>query len=117
MYKITKQFNFSASHQLDFLPDGHQCKRLHGHNYIVTIELQSKTLNSYNFVVDYGELKEFKKYIDDTLDHRHLNDVLQVDTTAENLARHLFDWAKKRWSQTSAVIIQETPKTSAEYRP
>jgi len=117
MYKITKQFSFSASHQLDFLPEGHQCKRLHGHNYSVIIELQSSILNSDNFVVDYGELKPLKNYIDQTFDHRHLNDVLQVDTTAENLAKHLFDWAKSRWPQTSAVTIQETPKTSAEYRP
>jgi len=116
MYTITKQFNFSASHQLDFLPDGHQCKRLHGHNYIVEVELQSEVLNRYNFVVDYGELKPLKLYIDKTLDHRHLNDVLNVDTTAENLAKHLFDLAKSRWPQVSAVRVSETPKTWAEYR-
>lgn len=38
-YEITKEFHFSASHQLDYLPEGHQCKRLHGHNYIVKVTL------------------------------------------------------------------------------
>ena len=60
MYRITKEFHFSASHQLSHLPDNHQCARLHGHNYIVIVELASKTLNAEGFVRDYGELKALK---------------------------------------------------------
>jgi 6-pyruvoyltetrahydropterin/6-carboxytetrahydropterin synthase len=116
MYTITKRFDFSASHQLSGLPDGHQCARLHGHNYIVEVELQSDTLNDTGFVVDYGELKPLKEYIDGTLDHRHLNDVLPFQTSAENMARHLYQWSKAIWPQVSAVRVSETPKTWAEYR-
>jgi 6-pyruvoyltetrahydropterin/6-carboxytetrahydropterin synthase len=115
MYTITKRFDFSASHQLSGLPDGHQCARLHGHNYIVEVELQSDTLNDTGFVVDYGELKPLKEYIDGTLDHRHLNDVLPFQTSAENMARHLYQWSKAIWPQVSAVRVSETPKTWAEY--
>lgn len=39
MFRITKEFHFSASHQLTGLPEDHQCARLHGHNYIVEVEL------------------------------------------------------------------------------
>ena len=46
MYRITKEFHFSASHQLSHLPDDHQCARLHGHNYIVVVELASASLNA-----------------------------------------------------------------------
>lgn len=117
-YRITKEFHFSASHQLKGLPDDHQCARLHGHNYIVKVELTSDTLNEYGFVRDYNELVTFKNYIDGTLDHRHLNDVLGHDaTTAENLAKHLFDWCKSRFPEVSAISVSETPKTWAEYRP
>lgn len=117
MYTIAKEFHFSASHQLNGLPLEHQCARLHGHNYIVELILQSETLNEHGFVVDYLELKPFKNFIDDTLDHRHLNEVLDFATTAENLAKYLYDWAKQRWSQVTAVRVSETPKTWAEYRP
>ena len=41
MYTIAKQFTFSASHQLDHLPEDHQCARLHGHNYVVEIVLSA----------------------------------------------------------------------------
>ncbi|HUM68046.1 MAG TPA: 6-carboxytetrahydropterin synthase, partial [Chloroflexota bacterium] len=39
MYTISKQFHFSASHQLNGLPLEHQCARLHGHNYEVELIL------------------------------------------------------------------------------
>lgn len=118
MYRITKEFHFSASHQLFGLPQDHQCARLHGHNYVAVVELASKVLNRHGFVRDYLELAPLKRYIDDTLDHRHLNDVLGDDcVTAEQLAKHLYDWCATRWPETAAVKVSETPKTWAEYRP
>lgn len=118
MYRIAKEFHFSASHRLDHLPHHHQCARLHGHNYIVTVELASASLNADGFIRDYLELAPLKAYIDDEFDHRHLNDVLgDVPSTAENLARHFHDWCKARWPETVAVRVSETPKSWAEYRP
>lgn len=117
MFRISKEFHFSASHQLDHLAEDHPCARLHGHNYIAVVELAAKELNADGFVRDYHDLAALKGYIDDTLDHRHLNNVLNVHTTAENLARHLYDWCAARWPEVSAVKVSETPKTWAEYRP
>ncbi len=116
MYTISKEFHFSASHQLDGLPPEHQCARMHGHNYVIELVLQAETLNEHGFVVDYLELNPFKTFIDETLDHRHLNEVLDFATTAENLAHYLYSWAKAKWPQLVAVRVSETPKTWAEYR-
>jgi len=55
---ITKDFAFSASHRLDGLPEGHQCARYHGHNYLVRVEIEG-TVDKVGFVVDYGALKPF----------------------------------------------------------
>lgn len=116
MYKITKEYHFSASHQLHQLPSSHPCSRLHGHNYIVEVALQSKTLNATGFVRDYNELDALKAYIDETFDHRHLNDVLGDDSvTAEQIAKHFYDWCKNIWPEVIAVRVKETPKTMAEY--
>ncbi len=118
MFRITKEFHFSASHQLTELPADHQCARLHGHNYIVEVELSSADLNEHGFVRDYHELAPLKRYIDDELDHRHLNDVLRHNcVTAEFLARHLYEWCQTRWQEVTAVRVSETPKTWAEYHP
>lgn len=118
MFRITKEFHFSASHQLTALPPEHQCARLHGHNYIVEVELAARELDAHNFVRDYHELAPFKRYIDEVFDHRHLNEVLGHDrVTAECLAKHFYDWCGARIAETSAVRVSETPKTWAEYRP
>ena len=118
MFRITKEFAFSASHQLSQLPADHQCARLHGHNYIVVVELAAAELNQDGFVRDYHELKPLKAYIDDVFDHRHLNEVLGHDhVTAECLAKHFYDWCHARFPETAAVKVSETPKTWAEYRP
>lgn len=116
-YTITKQFAFSASHVLDGLPAGHQCARLHGHNYVVEVELAADTLDDRGFVVDYGDLGWFKRLLDDQLDHRHLNDAVAVHPTAELLAQWLFGVLRARHHQAAAVRVSETPKTWAEYRP
>ena len=115
MYKISKQFAFSASHILEGLKDNHPCSRLHGHNYILTLHLKSEKLDEKGFVIDYRELDFVKEYIDNQLDHRHLNDILEFNPTAENIARYLFEVFKKELPDLYAVEISETPKTSAIY--
>ena len=118
MFIISKEYHFSASHILHGLEEEHPCGRLHGHNYVVEVELRGRELNAAGFVRDYRELDALKQYIDDKIDHRHLNDVLgENNTTAELLAQHFYDWCKKRWPEVSAVRVKETPKTCAEYRP
>ncbi|MDR3060573.1 MAG: 6-carboxytetrahydropterin synthase QueD [Dysgonamonadaceae bacterium] len=115
MYKISKQFSFSASHVLDKLCDGHPCSRLHGHNYVVTVHLCSEKLDEYGFVKDYRALKLVKEYLDKKLDHSHLNDIVPFHPTAENIARFLFDKFKPDFPELYAVEVSETPKTSAIY--
>ncbi|WP_417811292.1 6-pyruvoyl trahydropterin synthase family protein [Thalassospira alkalitolerans] len=118
MFTITKQFAFSASHQLAGLDADHPCSRLHGHNYIVEVELRGASLGARGFVRDYRELGPLKTMIDDVFDHRHLNDVLGHDhPTAERLALFFYDWTHDRWPEVTAVRVSETPKTWAEYRP
>lgn len=118
MYKISKEFAFSASHALSGLPECHPCTRLHGHNYVVTIHLKSERLNDKGFVIDYHDLKPIKKYIDNTLDHRHLNDIMDpLNSSAENLAKMLYDTFKPGFHQLYAVEVSETPKTTAKYEP
>jgi len=118
MYTIAKRFAFSASHIIGGLPPHHPCARLHGHNYEVEIVLQSPTLDPIGFVRDYRELAPLKEYIDETLDHRHLNEVLGHDrTTSEAIAKFLYDWCRSRWPEVVAIRVSETPNTWAEYRP
>lgn len=125
MYRISKRFAFGASHAIFSLPDGHKCRRLHGHNYVVVVVLQGEELDTYGFVRDYGELDKFKNWLDVVFDHRHLNEVLkgewadkhelQVSPTAELLARYMFDKWIDAWPDLHAIGIFETPSVEAWY--
>lgn len=118
MFIIAKSFEFSASHILEGLPEGHKCGRLHGHNYVVDIELRGLGLDDHGFVLDYGELDPVKAMLDKNFDHRHLNDVVDFQPSAENLARHLYErtlMLLPRGVVLWAVRVHETPKTVAEY--
>ena len=119
MYTITKQFAFSGSHVLNHLADGHPCSRLHGHNYIVEVVIRCPCLDVRGFCqVDYLQLEPFKKWIDETLHHRHLNAVMgDIYPTAELLAKFCFAKVKEITPYVYAVRISETPKTWAEYCP
>lgn len=122
MYTIAKRFAFSASHQLTHLPADHPCARLHGHNYEIEVIL-SGPLGAEGFVYDYRKLDAFKSFIDEQLDHRHLNEVRDSpdgrETTAEALARYLFTCASSMVPAgiLTAVRVSETPKTWAHYEP
>lgn len=124
MYIISKSFSFSASHTLENLPENHPCSKLHGHNYIVTVELNATVLNEAGFVLDYRKLEPIKKWIDEVLDHSHLNDVVDFNPSAENLACYLHHSCKtllpdlyKKGIWVSAVTVSETDKTKARYEP
>lgn len=118
MYTISKVFFFEASHRLEGLPEEHPCARHHGHSYSVIIEMQSDALNNIGFIYDYRDMEAFKNWIENNLDHRHLNDVFDFNPTAENIAKYIFDKAKNilKDSRISSVTVKETAKTSATYR-
>src|SRR5665647_606516 len=116
-YTISKDFAFSAAHQLSHLPDEHPCSRMHGHNFIVKVTLASNTLDEVGFVMDYRELKPLGDFIDATFDHRLLNDVVEFSPTAENMTRFLYDWCSERGWPVASVAWSETPKTWASYTP
>jgi 6-pyruvoyltetrahydropterin/6-carboxytetrahydropterin synthase len=120
-WTISKEFAFSASHVLDGLPEGHQCGRLHGHNYVLVVELSGRRLDKTGFVLDYGELAPVKRWIDGALDHRHLNDTLPMlsNPTAEEMARYIGELIPALVPVPDgvdvAVAVSETPKTWAKW--
>ena len=120
-FRVSKRFGFSASHVLHGLGDDHPCSRLHGHNYEIEVIAESADLDERGFVVDFRELDDVKRWIDATLDHRHLNDVMEGQPSAEAIARLVYDWCTKELpppvsAKVVAVRAWETPRAYAEYR-
>ena len=120
MYTIKKEFGFSASHQLLGLKENHPCSRIHGHNYTVIVTLQSRSLNKHGFVMDYRDLEPIKQFINDKLDHQHLNYVFNHQPSAEKMAEslyHIFSDEFDLGGKLKSVAVKETDKTIAIYSP
>jgi 6-pyruvoyltetrahydropterin/6-carboxytetrahydropterin synthase len=119
-HTIAKRFAFSAGHHLPGLPPGHKCGRPHGHNYTVELVLTSDNLIGPGFVTDFTDLAPMKRYIDETFDHRVLNDVLTEPSTSERLAEHFARWAVEHLEpvlpcRVVRVRVSETDSTWAEF--
>ena len=133
MFRVTKEIHFCYGHRL--LNYAGKCRNLHGHNGKAVITLESTGLDALGMVVDFSEIKRvIGKWIDDTLDHRmllHRDDPvipelarqgepfveLDVNPTAENIARLIFDRAAAHGLPVTEVTLWETESSFATYRP
>ena len=133
MYRVTREIDFCYGHRL--LNYAGKCRYLHGHNGRAVITLESAALDELGMVLDFSDIKRVvSAWIDDTLDHRmllHRNDpavpflreigepvyLLDVNPTAENIARLIFDFAAGHGFPISEVRLWETPRCFATYRP
>ncbi len=107
MYTVIKRLEISASHSLS-LSYPSKCETLHGHNWIIKVYCKSKELNEDGMVVDFTLIK---KIINDKLDHKNMNDVLDFNPTAENIAKWICDQIESCYK----VEVQESEGNTAIY--
>lgn len=116
--EISRDFRFEAAHLLPNVPDGHKCKRLHGHSFRFTVCLKGEMVQDKGWLMDYGDIKKIvKPIIDDFLDHRYLNEVEGLENpTSENLAIWIWNKLKPRLPLLYKIIVNETCNTACVYR-
>ena len=86
MYSITKRIEIAAAHKLD-LPYESPCQRIHGHNWIITVEVSSEELDECGMVIDFKMLKQImEKVIKEKYDHRNISGLFDINPTAEIMA-------------------------------
>ena len=114
---MTKTFGFEAAHLLPTFPEGHKCRRLHGHSYRFDVIVEGDVNPERGYLIDYGEIKRAAEPLVKQLDHYYLNEVHGLDNpTSENLARWIWDRLKPLLPELSAVIVYETCTSACEYR-
>ena len=116
MFEVNVKLKFSAAHRVEDYPGN--CERLHGHNWVVEVSSSSENLDKLGMVVDFRTLKEKGKKVISLLDHQYLNEVPpfnQINPTAENIAKFIFDEVSREIELTS-VTVYESEETKATYR-
>jgi 6-pyruvoyltetrahydropterin/6-carboxytetrahydropterin synthase len=113
---VWKRFRFEAAHWLPHVPEGHKCKRVHGHSYEIHIGVKGPLHPKLGWVIDYAEITAaFAEWIY-VLDHNTLNNVTDLDnSTAENLAFFVANKVKDKLPGLACVRVHETPDAWVEY--
>lgn len=107
MYYVSKRMEIAGAHSLK-LDYPSKCQNLHGHNWIVTVYCKSPVLNQNGMVMDFTHIKE---EIHDKLDHKFLNEVVDFNPTAENIAKWICDQIPSCYK----VEVQESEGNIATY--
>jgi 6-pyruvoyltetrahydropterin/6-carboxytetrahydropterin synthase len=133
MFQVTREIRFCYGHRL-LNYDG-KCKHLHGHNGRAIITLQADRLDALGMVVDFSTIKRVVgSWIDSHLDHRMILNkddpllpilklqgepvfVADVNPTAENIAKLIFDYVHSQGFPVIEVKLWETEDSFAVYRP
>jgi 6-pyruvoyltetrahydropterin/6-carboxytetrahydropterin synthase len=131
MYRVTREIRFCYGHRL--LDYEGKCRHLHGHNGRAVITLAAEQLDPLGMVLDFTQIKDVvSTWIDEALDHKmllHKDDpvlpflrqqgepvfVLDVNPTAENIARLIYDYAAGRGFPVVEVQLWETDHCFATY--
>ena len=108
MYRVKKRIEVSGAHRLN-LDYESKCSKLHGHNWIIEIYMQSKELDSNGMVLDFTHIKNA---IHGKLDHAYLNEIFDFNPTAENIAKWICDTLGEKCYK---VTVQESGGNIAEY--
>jgi len=139
MYGLKTEHHFDSAH---FLTDYYgKCENLHGHRWRVVAYLAQEQLGTEgterDMVMDFGEFKRIVRAEVDALDHTFLVEegslapstiaalhaegfnltILPFRTTAENLARYLFERFAEQGLPIAQVDVYETPNNCAIYKP
>lgn len=100
IYCVSKRMEIAGAHRLDLSYES-KCQNLHGHNWKITLYCAAKELNEDGMVCDFKHIKE---KIHGRLDHGNLNEILDFNPTAENIAK----WCTQQIPECYKAMVQES---------
>ena len=114
---IFKVFTLESAHWLPNVPEGHKCRRLHGHSFRIEVRVSGEVGEQSGWVMDFADIKGAFRPLFDQLDHHCLNEVEGLENpTSENLARCVWDRLKPSLPLLSEVVVHETCTSGCSYR-
>ncbi len=114
--QLVREFRFEAAHLLPRVPEGHKCRRLHGHSFRIEVAVTGPIHATTGWFIDYAEIDRAVVPVRDALDHRYLNEIEGLENpTSENLARWIWDRLAENLPGLSAITVHETCNARCVY--
>ena len=115
--ELTKTFGFESAHSLPNMPDGHKCRRLHGHSFRFDVTVRGEVDEHTGLFIDYGEISGAVRPLVEVLDHRHLNELEGLENpSSEHLARWLWVRLQPNLPSLCQIVVRETCTNACTFR-
>lgn len=116
LIELVKDFRFEAAHWLPHVPQGHKCRRVHGHSFLGQVAVRGPVDPRTGWVMDFAELARAVGPVVEKLDHYLLNEVDGLDNpTSEVLAVWIWHALEPVLPLLHRVTIQETCTSRCHY--
>jgi len=115
--RLSKSFRFEAAHDLPTFPEGHKCRRLHGHSFRFDVVVEGDVHPDKGYLIDYADIKKAADPVIRQLDHYYLNDIDGLENpTSENLSVWIYRRLKPALPELAAIVVHETCTSTCEFR-
>ena len=115
--RLTKDFTFEAAQTLPSAPDGHKCRRMHGHSFKIEVSVEGEVTPISGWVYDHAEIGAAMKPLLQMLDHSYLNEVEGLENpTIENMAAWFWEKLQPQCRGLCEIVVHETPTARCVYR-
>lgn len=114
--ELVKDFRFEAAHWLPNVPEGHKCRRMHGHSFRGEVAVRGEVDPATGWLIDFADLKKAVDPIIHELDHYCLNDIPGLaNPTSEMVAVWLWNRLAPQVPLLHRVTIEETCSSRCHY--
>jgi 6-pyruvoyltetrahydropterin/6-carboxytetrahydropterin synthase len=114
--ELERTFRFEAAHLLPHVPEGHKCRRLHGHSFRVDVAVRGPVDPATGWLIDYADLGEAFRPIRERLDHHYLNEIDGLaNPTSEVLAAWIWERLAPRLPELWRLTVHETCNSRCVY--
>ena len=115
--RLTKDFQFEAAQTLPNAPEGHKCRRMHGHSFKVEISVEGEVDPAAGWLYDHAEISAAMKPLMQKLDHSYLNEIPGLENpTIENMAAWFWEKLEPQCPGLCEIVVHETPTARCVYR-
>lgn len=115
--QLQREYRFEAAHQLPRVPPEHQCRRIHGHSYRVSVTIEGQIDPDMGWLMDFAEIDAHITPVIRQLDHRLLNELEGLENpTCEILAVWMWSRIKPGLGLLTELAVSETPSSRCVYR-
>ena len=114
--ELVKDFRFEAAHWLPNVPEGHKCRRMHGHSFRGEVAVRGETDPNTGWLIDFADLRQAVDPIVQQLDHYCLNEIEGLENpTAEMVAIWIWHKLAPQVPGLARVTIEETCTSRCHY--